>query len=136
MERDAQGRELLEFSYDNAFMDDAIKTAYVICQKYDDDYVYYYEDFAYMLEFSETDSIEALKERNNWGKPLDESKMSRRTATFTFDMGMMSVEHGLDYDKVKDVLSQELGTTNDAIVHLYFDDMDPNGLVLFVVPIK
>lgn len=26
--------------------------------------------------------------------------------------------------------------TNDAIVHIYFDDMDPNGLVLYDVLIK
>ena len=135
IEKDAQGRELFEIVEDNAFMDEAYEMVYVICQKYDDDYVYYYEDSAHMLKSSKTDSIEALKERNDWGKPLDESKMSRRTATFTFDMTII-VDDGLDNDKVKDVLSQELGTTSDAIVHIYFDDMDPNGLVLYDVLIK
>ena len=135
MEKDAQGRTLMEFSDHNAFMADDYTKGYVICQKYDDDYVYFYEDYAYMFAFSATDTIEALKERNDWGKPLDESKMSRRTGNFTYDMAL-GINTDLDYDQVKNLVSQKLGVSREALGDLYFDDSDPNGLALFDLPVK
>ena len=77
-ETDSYGREL--FLYQSELL--AIsgrQDIYVISQKTEGGKVYYYEDFFYLTypdggTISEADLL-LLKERNDWDKPLDKSKM-------------------------------------------------------------
>lgn len=53
----------------------------IISQKCENEMVYYYPDVCYIANTSancnfSTDEIELLKDRNDWGKPLEERKMS------------------------------------------------------------
>lgn len=84
LETDAYGRELYlyrrGFWHSLGFYDSLC--IYGICQSYDADqeYVYAYEDMFYIMgesadAFSE-EEIEALKAANDWGLPLDETKMT------------------------------------------------------------
>ncbi len=65
-------------------IDDKIKCT-VIMQKYDGHTVYYYEDDAYYLGDISESEMESFKDKNDWGKPLDDSKMTSRYVEMTFD---------------------------------------------------
>lgn len=65
---------------------------HVISQKSDRKNVYYYEDLCYMMENPDgeplySEDVEAFKERNDWGKPLNADKMS----TASKDTGQMEI---------------------------------------------
>ena len=55
--------------------------AQVIMQMSDDEKIYFYEDICFLMETEEgfpKESIEQLKERNDWDQPLQTDKMSSR----------------------------------------------------------
>ena len=77
-ETDAYGREL--FLYQSELHGiSGRQDIYVISQKSEGGMVYYYEDFFYLTYPNggaiTEDDLFLLKERNDWNKPLDESKM-------------------------------------------------------------
>lgn len=55
--------------------------AIVICQKYDDKYSYYYDNYCFVYlrngSIISDKDIETLKSWNDWNQPLNESKMSK-----------------------------------------------------------
>ncbi len=56
-------------------------SAMFIIQKYDNEHIYYYEDYCFLLKTQEgfsNESIEELKGRNDWNKPLQLEKCSIR----------------------------------------------------------
>ena len=75
LDTDAYGRKLYRYFNDYCHYR-------LIQQKVEEPYTYYYEDWCYIVrsrnmpEFTE-DEVNALKEANDWGKPLDESKMTQ-----------------------------------------------------------
>ena len=89
IENDSYGRVLFEYKTRNYIFDEKT-TVYVICQKRDFDYVYYYEDICYSFILDEENNFETLKEQNDWDCELNESKMSRRSNDITFDLTIMS----------------------------------------------
>jgi hypothetical protein len=53
----------------------------VILQKHNDNKIYYYEDFCFLLETEDgfpSDKIDTLKAKNDWGTPLQMEKCSSR----------------------------------------------------------
>ena len=78
IERDEYGRWLISVRMGNDFELDAL----CIVQWADAEYIYYYDNvnYFYIDYFKEykTYQVEMLKEANDWGKPLDETKMVRR----------------------------------------------------------
>ena len=75
IEKDSYGRVL--FAYDELipFYADDFTCGYAICQHYDGKLAYYLCDICFEIDDSyakiTTDRINALKERNNWEKPLE-----------------------------------------------------------------
>ncbi len=56
--------------------------AYVVCQKIDDNYVYYYKTYCYKFVSSlsaNNSVIKELKEKNDWNMPIDENKLIKRS---------------------------------------------------------
>ena len=93
IETDQYGRELYSYiavpEFDSAASDYSDTFCYiyalVVCQKADKNRVYYYEDQCYLLRRTEAYSDEdlaAIKNANDWGKPLDESKITSVANSF------------------------------------------------------
>ena len=89
IERDQEGRILFEvsfgrkaFYYKDYGNDSARLYAYAVCQQYDDQFVYYYEDICFAVfqdqaAFSQ-EQKDGLKETNDWNMPLDDSRMTKK----------------------------------------------------------
>lgn len=104
----------------------------IIYQKHDDDYVYYYEDMCYMFATPSSENINIIKERNDWGIPLDESKMSRRQVRVSFG-GYLRPMSDLKEWKIKQILSKELGVDIHTII---IDDVSPSKQEAYFVVLK
>lgn len=83
MEQDSQGRTLYKYIANTKFLSDYSDDfvyAMVICQKSDENFAYYYDDFNFILsedgEFGE-EEITKLKNWNDWSQNLDYSKMAK-----------------------------------------------------------
>ena len=78
IEIDEYGRRLMVVTIETEYSIDAL----CIVQKADDAYVYYYDNVNYVCikegnEY-EPNQMDALKAANDWGRPLDETKMVKR----------------------------------------------------------
>lgn len=106
--------------------------ALAICQKYDRDNTYYYEDACFIVAESASniglEDINDLKDKNDWGTPLIESKMTSRQ---------------IDIDKnsfsrlnVEEIFSTERKQSIGSNVTCRFTDFDKHGKVLFFVVVN
>lgn len=82
LEQDSYGRVLFEYRVSIKYAYSHYQYAYVVCQKSDEEYAYYYEDDCFIAqegapEFSDS-AVEALKDANDWDKPLNAERLSRR----------------------------------------------------------
>ena len=77
LETDDYGRILFQYEAKNRIMDHQ-ESSIVICQTYDDDYVYMYEDKNCIMGTYESEDVEQLKMVNDWNQPLKMEKTSRR----------------------------------------------------------
>ena len=86
LERDAQGRILFLYETTSCITNNWEK-AYVICQRLESATVYFYEDMCYLFA---TDSVglEALKDKNDWSKPLNNEKMAKRDFNVSADLSL------------------------------------------------
>ena len=139
IEKDAYGRILFEFSADSAFTEadtfyDFDDIAYVICQKAEKDYTYFYEDICYSYDVDNSAVIEELKIKNDWNEELDVTKMSRRKIKLSFDQWFIEKDD-LDYSKIIQSLAQ-YGIDEKNIDFLVFDDFDGYGKELHVLGLK
>lgn len=73
LELDSVGCILFEYTAYNLIVGDNAKV-YVICQQYDAESVYFYEDCCYMYASDGESELQVLKDKNDWDKPLDYSK--------------------------------------------------------------
>ena len=128
IERDSFGRILYTYSTRN-FLSEIQETVYVICQKYDSEYVYFYEDICYLPIDRSDDELETLKTKNDWDKELDLSKMSRRTNDITFDL-VLNTSNDLVWNKAENVWSKALGVEVSDIKEMCIVDEDPSGNVI------
>lgn len=143
LETDSYGRVLIEYegysdettTIKNGIIYIGYEKALVICQKYYNSYVYYYEDKNYLLYDYTDEDIERLKEENDWEKPFDESKMSKRPTMLTLD-GVVCYNSKL---KIKNEwLAEQLGIdykSTNLFIDRGFEDVDNigNELYLFYV---
>ena len=84
IEEDKFGRILFSREYICDIAGDE-KKAIMICQKYTDDCVYFYEDICYMRNDISDEKIATLKKLNDWNLPLDYGKMSSRKFNTFFE---------------------------------------------------
>ena len=121
-ERDSKGRLMFTLdTYNLATMQD--EQYMIICQKIDRDYVYYYEDCSYLTHgFSDLD-IETLKAINDWEKPLDDAKMSRRKISLTID-GIINHDPYINDVDVLELCKSELDLSEEDISYFALVDTD------------
>ncbi len=131
IEKDLYGRILFKYET-NSIITSQNEIAYVICQKYDSDYVYFYEDECYLFAKDfEKDSIE-LKEKNDWNKQLDESKMSRRENKLTFDLQIANSQN-LSLSEIEEICASKFQVDSSDIELQGFVDCDSSGKELLLI---
>ena len=113
LETDRYGRELFAYTAPNLFADEML-TAYVICQKTDSQYVYYYEDICYYIGGSDEAALDQLKYQNDWDMPLEEEKLSKRNNRITFDLYISLGRTILDSD-VYEQAGRELSISREQM---------------------
>ena len=126
--KDQYGRELFTYSSDG-------NEALVISQAVDMDnqYLWYYEDLCVVMHqgeagFTDTE-VNTLKETNDWNKPLDMVKMTKRSFTDSND------NYNIRYAKelIKASLSDLLLKDENAYINVYAIDRDMQGKRLYFV---
>lgn len=129
LEEDNYGRIMFSYSAPNVTTQKA-ETVLVMCQKIDDEYVYFYEDICYTSQYDNHDAIKMIKEQNDWNQPLDHSKMSRRPNQITFDL-FIAGNSTLLYGNVIQAAARELGVSSSQLTQLHFVDADNSGNELY-----
>lgn len=129
IEEDAEGRTLFEYTT-RSVISGKEETAYVICQKQDSEYVYFYEDNCYVFSDFDQTSIELLKEKNDWGKPLNQDNMSRRSNAVSADLYIIT-NTTLDNTKIRSICCDEMGIELSQITELCILDIDTYGHELY-----
>lgn len=131
IEKDSYGRVL--FSYKNyCSLSDQNVTAYVICQKYDKKYVYFYEDICYLKGEITEDQIEELKQLNDWDEEPDAKKMSRRQCNLSFDLFITDFSE-LEYLRLTAKVKKHFEWDDSQYIGLNYDDSDYAGHELYIV---
>ena len=98
-------------------------TALVILQKYDEKYVYYIEDYCYLIGEGTEEYLEKLKERNDWNKDYDDSRICRRRTTGGFEKDSKRI-----FPDVYEVLEI---TEEQVITRWLLGEFDENGNELY-----
>ena len=120
VERDSAGRILYLYTTQN-IISDSVESVYVICQKYDSRYVYFYEDICYAVGDSDEENIEALKALNDWDKPLNDDKMAARSKSVNMDL-YITTDTQLDHYELVRYIANELSVEQENISKLVFLD--------------
>ena len=131
IETDSYGRKLCKYTCDNAITNKE-ETVFVICQKFNEteESIYFYEDKNYTFLDDEKD-ISLLKEQNDWEKPIDESKMSKRTVTITFDHFMYDDSEVLEANKAKKAIKTLFAEKENAFVWMI--DTDNSAHAMYII---
>ena len=129
LEEDNYGRMMFSYSAPNVITQKA-ETALVICQKINEDYVYFYEDKCYLLQENGSHAIQIFKEQNDWNRPLDYAKMSKRPNQISFDLFIVT-ESSMPYANVIQAVAEGLGVETSQILQLQFIDADNTGNELY-----
>lgn len=130
LEEDAYGRLYYSYETYSTSLQTQIEI-HVICQKAEEQRAYYYEDYCYMIRKEDDppfsgNSVAQLKERNDWGKSLNQEKMRE----VPFDMPNISVGYEA---KCKKAILNHLGLPEDygCVVHgLEFEESEKQ--VMFI----
>lgn len=129
VESDSEGRSLFEYTTFNSFSGKR-ETALVICQKFTDKEVYFYENVNFIIGEYDKDKVDDLKSRNDWNQPYDYTKISSRKIEVSFDLVNMSAPE-VNYKSLKSAISDELDTSDGEIAELFFFDMNSSGQSIY-----
>lgn len=145
IEKDDQGRTLFRITggnspiYYECFGTQNNLYAFVICQYYDDEKVYYYEDDCYVLYANTTDfdltEQEQLKNRNDWNHPLDYDRMIEKQIIPKGEQGYKytTEERKIENGKAKDAFLERIIVDNEDNVFITLFDDDGQGRMLFYI---
>ena len=126
VEVDSFKRELIKYVTE-------YKCVYIVCQKHDQDYTYFYEDYNFIitdLVSGDTQKINELKETNDWDKPINEDKLSSREL---HPSGTSSKYNWVKADKlIKDNLISKEDRLKSEFEPI---DYDKNGKILYFIRI-
>lgn len=112
IEEDSYGRILSDLYLYNH--QSPIKITF-ICQKITFAYVYFYEDIHYLVaDYTDAD-LSFLKENNDWGQELDESKMSRREISAALD-GIVNANIYHDFKTITASITDTFGVEKESIL--------------------
>ena len=146
IEKDSYGRILFTYTVEDDFYP---ISAYVICQKTDEEFVYYYEDRCVLAskKFSsiQDNELSNLKLQNDWEKPFSKEKCVRKTALKQKKAARdyntvegFELEKPLKFqDKISEVFRENRWLTSDYNILLYYyAGMDVKGRVLYYVNLR
>ena len=128
IEVDSFGRALYRYETYAAFWKETVEI-YVVCQSVEDGLPLYYEDFCYLIhgasdgEFTD-DELASLKEKNDWGKPLEPEKMRKVSKNWHLDWSRQC-------EKARDAAASALGLNDSKTV--YLDALEHENDVWFVL---
>ena len=114
--------------------------AYAVSQKSDIDHVYYYEDECWTVfekaeDFTEAEAT-ALKERNDWDKPIEESRLSSRSIIGQ-GKGKVDIdwlfENGAAVLYTHNSITSGIRLNEGDHLHNALLDKDVNGKSLFII---
>ena len=134
LEEDTEGRMLYEYTTEN-IISKTKETALVICQRIDSDFIYYYEDCCFLLAEYSAQEVEKLKIDNDWGAPLDLSKMARRANKISHDLFIVS-SNTLEHAIIQNACIQNFAIASQQLKELYFLDIDGQGKALYFLSIE
>ena len=129
LERDSKGRILYEFSAKN-ILSEEWETALVICQAYDKNFVYFYEDKCYALKNDADLCMNQLKQQNDWDNPLDHDKMSKREIVIAIPSYVI-VQSELKMNDVLRACQEALEDGRISILDIQLVDLDGAGHELY-----
>ena len=89
VETDDYGRTLVYFEGYN-WLTNKNECVYVICQKYSNSTIYFYENNNYTWMHESITDIDNLKKENDWNSNIDESKFSSRRINVSFDLHLVN----------------------------------------------
>ena len=121
LEKDDFGRVLCEVEGLRGY------SAVVIMQKYDNDSVYYIEDFCYHIGSYSEEDLEKLKEQNQWNKEFDYTAITSKKTNKLFG--------DLDPNQIQNILCRKLDIDDQQVVDRWCAEYDGKGqeLYFFVV---
>ena len=134
VDRDNQGRVLFLYETKNNITEETEK-AYVICQKIDSSYVYFYEDVCYVLSNKEDEAVALLKDSNDWNNPLAGGKMSRRKCSISHDLYIM-IDSKLNFNDAKEACCKALGIEDSQIENIIRLDLNEFDQELFWISVR
>lgn len=145
MEEDEYGRIFFEFCVGNLlgwYYDHGID-GYGICQKIEDGYAYYYEDFCYVgaqsLEDIDSEAVEELKEINDWGKEPNNTKVLSKVKSFEkhYETNFFNISNKEEENAAKHFESIEGVSRKDfEDFDVYHSCRDSNGKTLFYIALS
>ena len=124
-ERDSKGRILLDYTAFNVISGQN-ETVLLICQKLDEDYVYFYEDICYLFSGYNEEDVHELKTQNDWDQPYNDQKLSRRRIDVSIDL-YINNSSSLSYNQIRDIIVSQLKLDQKDIMELCFVDNDVVG---------
>ena len=133
IERDEYGRWLISVRMDNEYGLNAL----CIAQWVDADYVYYYDNVCYVctVYFKEYEAyqVEMLKEANDWGKPLDETKMVKRKLNDkTSLMPAMHIKNMYNMENSMKIFEENVTLPDGYTYNVKICDWDVKGKELYL----
>lgn len=142
LEEDTQGRVLFLLKNN---VDDL--TAFVIIQKWDSKHIFYYEDLNYTyvdpIDGATLDinskQITDLKLKNDWGKALEQNKMScRKTCIYITNVIDKKIpEHEVfEIKNIKTALCEKLGYSNESSIEILLKDFDNTNLLFCALRVR
>lgn len=143
VDEDCQGRILFEVSFTNSEIyynsfdkKNSRIIAYAVCQCFDTERVYYYEDDCYSIyadanEFTVSEQ-KMLKESNDWDKPMDFTKMIEK-AIISKDKEGRKTYDSYTLEKAEKAFKKEIDITNANTISTRYFDKDGQGRVLYTV---
>lgn len=119
------------FTYANPEADgEQEQTVWIICQKITRKQFYYYEDFNYSFQGDQA-AIDALKQQNDWGKPLEEQKFSVRKPKFNAFFSTPGIVSSSVLDR-KEISKAIKDNYNYSTTNFGFCDADGSGNELWI----
>ena len=134
LEKDNYGRVFFSLT-GYCLLSDTEETVLVIMQKYDEEYVYFYEDICYSFENRMEETKKQIKNLNDWNLPIDETKFSKRRVDFTLD-NYLILDSNADFSKIKNAWEQCFKESNASIIDYTISDYDGEKCELYIVVIE
>ena len=131
---DDYGRTLVSFEGYN-WLTGKQEIVYVVCQKYNDSTIYFYEDSNYTWSSKSIVNLETLKKENDWNSVIDESKFSARRINVSFDLCLVNDSPFLDFSNERFYLSlsEICDISRETVASVAYCDWDGQNQALYLI---